>query len=243
MTTQTLSSLIHRHFEMGTAPYRYVGLWSSPSAALAEANPRAYNNALTGAPACCRNSCDHCGTGITHHCIIQDADGQRFAVGSDCLGKIDDVENLSQAEADRKAHQSALRKSRAEVKRQAEREEAEAKLQSERDLNGGLTDWELTQKTRQDVLSTKREVTRERFDYFLTALKESGGDFGRGMVRSIEDNECTPTGSGLYIMMEITAKHYSGSRVNSKAFKASLINAYSILEAILNSKTDNNEYL
>ena len=221
--------IAHKHFTMGTAPYTYTGLWIAPSNSLAEVNPQAYNNAWADAPSCCRSCCDHCGTGIANHCIIKDSTGKLFAIGTDCLGKLDDVENLTQAEADRKAHQRSLSRARAEVKAQAKWDAREAALQDQRDTNNGLTDWELAKKKRQDA----RDLAGQKFDYFVTALKATKGDFARSIASDLR-NGTVPRGRGLDIMLEITAKHYSGSRAGSKAYNAELDAAWDKWEAITN---------
>jgi len=207
---------------MGVAPYKYVGIWSAPSKAVQEANPNAYNLAMSSRPECCHFSCDHCGTGINNHCIIVDATGMRFAIGTDCLNKLHDVENLSKADADKKAHEKALRKARADKKREEKRHATEVELQRQRDNNDGLTDWELNQKTAQDELLHARKVRRIDAAYFIDALNASGGDFCRDIVRTIE-NGLMPYGRGRSIVCEIAAKYHSDSkRINSKAAIAEL---------------------
>jgi hypothetical protein len=221
--------IAHKHFTMGTAPYTYTGLWTAPSNSLAEVNPQAYNNAWADAPSCCRSCCDHCGTGIANHCIIKDSTGKLFAIGADCLGKLDDVENLTQAEADRKAHQRSLSRARAEVKAQAKWSARETALQAQRDINNGLTDWELAEKKRQDA----RDLAGQKFDYFVAALKATGGDFARSIASGLLNGNA-PRGRGLDILLEITAKHYSGSRAGSKAYNAALDVACDKWDAITN---------
>jgi len=54
---------------------------------MAEANPVAYCAAVASAPAGA-GTCSHCGTGILHHVVIEDANGDRRFIGSDCATKV-----------------------------------------------------------------------------------------------------------------------------------------------------------
>lgn len=219
---------VHKHFEMGTAPYRFIGVWSSPSTALAEQNPTAYNNAWAAAPASCNGCCDHCGTGITNHYIMKDAAGNTYSVGSSCIGKIDDVENLSAVEAAKKAHEKKLRKARADKKREEKRLAREAELQAQRDRNNGLTDWELNQKKQKDEREAKLKVKREKYAYFIDALDEGNnfeGDLWYNLTQGV-----LPHGRGLDIMLEIVAK--KAGRKGSKAYDAAYDEAANELEKL-----------
>lgn len=112
---------------MGRAPFRFVGTAAIPSNALAEANPTAYNNALRDLPklenGC--GSCAHCCTGIMNIYIVQNADGQRYGVGCDCIEKVGDaklttamkVAKKKAARAKTAAKNEARRVARAEADR------------------------------------------------------------------------------------------------------------------------------
>lgn len=63
-----------------------IGFFSLPSPALAEANPTAYNAAMSEAPQGA-GSCAHCGTGILHHVVIR-VDGQTAFIGTSCAEKV-----------------------------------------------------------------------------------------------------------------------------------------------------------
>lgn len=58
---------------LGKAPFRFVGV-----------EKRTYQ-ACVGAPIQPGGSCDFCSTGITWWCWVQDADGKRFKVGTECV--------------------------------------------------------------------------------------------------------------------------------------------------------------
>lgn len=64
-----------------------VGFFSLPSLSLAEANPSAYNAAMQAAPVGA-GTCAHCGTGIRHHVIVEDAAQVRSFIGGDCATRL-----------------------------------------------------------------------------------------------------------------------------------------------------------
>ena len=221
--------IIHKHFEMGTAPYTFVGMWSMPSISLAENNPEAYNNALREKPKMCHGTCDHCGMGILHHYILRDADRNYFSVGSECVNKLDDVENMDAVEYQKRKHQKSLRMARAEVKREQKRLDHQAKLDQQREANGGLTDYELGEKRREDELMQKRRDNEEKFAYFIDYLG-LGNDFAGELAKGMRDNGQLPYGRGRSIMLEMIAK--TEGRKNSKAYNAKYEEAETKLEEL-----------
>lgn len=71
---------------LGRAPFKLLYCVSLPSAAMAEANPEAYNRAMREAvQSGAKGTCEHCGMAITHNFIIESSDKRRSAVGSDCV--------------------------------------------------------------------------------------------------------------------------------------------------------------
>jgi hypothetical protein len=96
-----------------------VGFWSRPSAALAEANPQAYNAAMADAPRIDGlGFCSHCGRDIAHNVIIRDGRGKLRVIGETCAEKV----GISLAEIEAMKQE---RKDAAEAARWA-REQAEA---------------------------------------------------------------------------------------------------------------------
>src|SRR5690349_7385799 len=81
---------------LGIGPFALIGVISTPSPSLAEANPSAYMLALQEMSESARGYgvqtgiCEHCGMCLMHNGVIQDSKGKRFVVGLDCARKTDD---------------------------------------------------------------------------------------------------------------------------------------------------------
>ncbi len=84
MSNETNATRTHK-FEaagLGVAPFKFVG-----------AKPLLFQ-AIPGDPNCpiqAGGSCDYCSQAISYACYIQDANGKRFKVGSDCVAKTGDA--------------------------------------------------------------------------------------------------------------------------------------------------------
>lgn len=210
-------AIVHEHYQMGQAPYRFIAVWSAPSKSLQEANPAAYSIEMSARPKVCKFMCDHCGTSIEHHFIIRDANGVEFCVGSTCIDKVGQVLNLSDAEAAERNRQKELRQARAEAKREAQRIARVVELNAQRERNGGLTDWELEKQELEEQLKLEKEANANRYDYFITHLLNDGGDFAKDLARSLKESG-NIYGRGVTIMLDIIAK--SAGRKGSKAYNA-----------------------
>ncbi len=219
--------LVHNKYEMGIAPYRHIGVWSAPTAALAEANTNAYNNAWASKPACCHCSCDHCGTGIVHHHIIQDSTGKKFAVGSSCIDKLHDTKLTSAAKHAEKLRQREIRRAKAQAERDRINYIAELRRDAERVVNGGLTDYEVEQ----EELAKKEAARKQQFanagEEIISILKTKNGDFCAGLVYSMKQG-FMPDGYAKNICIEIIAKQ--SGRKGSKKYEAALPAAHDLFE-------------
>lgn len=214
--------VVHRHFEMGVAPYRLVGVWSAPSTSVLEVNPTAYNLAMASAPRSCRGTCDHCGTGIIHHFIIRDSRRNDFVVGSSCVEKVGDAKLMKACEAKQREMAKAKREAKREAEMQARHAAAMAELDAQRARNGGLTDAEVAQQEREQAEQARQDQREEAAEYFIVALEENDTDFARSVARDLR-NGSLPYGGGKKILIKIATKYHSGaSRVNSKAYDAEL---------------------
>jgi hypothetical protein len=213
MNSETVNR--HKNYEFGVAPFRYFSMWSPPSKSLQEANPLAYNNAMAMKPACCKFSCDHCGMSITHHCMVEDSEGNQFSVGSSCIGKVDNCENLTKLKADIKDREREKRRIIRDKKRDDHNLKVDQEHELQRQVNGGLTDWELQEQERKEALEMAKALYLDAASYFVDAMTGKGSfcdsiilGFSRGNL---------PTGPGKFITIEIVTKTFG--RKNSKAFK------------------------
>ena len=183
-----------------------------PTAALAEANPSAYEIGMKSRPSFCHGSCDHCGTGIIHHFMLVDATSSRFAVGSSCIEKLGDCELVSAVSRHRREQ---LAKARQE-ERLKRSEAREAALNAERLLNGGLTNVEREAELHRENEMLRLNRRRDAIALFEQDLSKSG-DFGKSIVASFLKGRI-PSGYALNICAEILAKKHG--RKSSKAYLA-----------------------
>ncbi len=223
--------VLHKHYEMGRGKYRLIGIWSAPSKAVLQANPRGYNNMMAERPKYCRMSCDHCGTGILHHFIIEDEDKKRFSVGSSCIDKLGQIELVTAAQKLEKERQKKLREERAELKRQEQHAQYEAEIAQQRENNGGLTDWEVLTQEREQ----REEQNEEQFCTLsapiVALLEKAGGNFCEDMADSLARG-VIPSGGAKRIVIEVMAKQKSGARKNSKAYNAVFPEMEALFESV-----------
>jgi hypothetical protein len=210
----TETKAIHK-FEadgLGKAPFHVVGNWLMPSRSLLEHNPEAWNNAIRTAP-CRVGSCAYCGTALSIHYIIKSADDKKFAVGCECVNKTGDKGLINAVKVAKNARERLKR----EEKRNAERE---ARLQAERDANGGLTNYEL----QQQQAEAKRQAEIDRLQPFIEILEPFGQrliDHRGGFCDSVGEDLCQgrlPEGNALKITVDILAKQIG--RRGSKNYNA-----------------------
>lgn len=98
----------------------------------------------------CQGICDHCGTSIVYHHIIEDVNGKRFSVGSECIKKLEDTNLANQAES---VEKDLIKQRKALVKIEKEA--------LEREVNGGLTNKEMRKKCLDELkvqLAEKRKA-------------------------------------------------------------------------------------
>jgi hypothetical protein len=223
------TAVIHKNFQFGTAPFRFVGIWSAPSKALAEANPEAYNAQLRGKPECCHFSCDHCGTSINNHCIIVDATGKRFTVGTDCVSKTNHTEVVSKVKLALRQKAKAARDAKRQAEQAARQAAYDAELQAQRDVNGGLTDDEVAHKSAYAARKEQLARTAAIVAPVVSVLDAAGGDFCYSIAQGYKNGYC-PTGRAKDIVIEIVAKQ-SGKK-GSAAYEAALDGAADLVESV-----------
>jgi len=220
-----MNTVVHKHFTFGTAPFRFVGIWSAPSKGLLEANPEAYNAQLRNKPECCHFSCDHCGTSINNHCIIVDATGKRFTVGTDCVEKTNHTEVVSKVKLALKQKAKAARDAKRQAEQAARQAAYDAELQAQRDANGGLTDSEVAHKKAYAAHQEKLAIVAP----VVNALNAAGGDFCASIAQGYR-NGSAPRGRAKEIVIEIVANQ--SGRKGSAAYEAALNGAAKLVESI-----------
>ena len=211
---------------MGKAPFKLIGFYALPSKSLAEQNPSAYQNALAAMPrgvGC--GSCAYCGTALVNNFIIESADGNKSAVGCDCVEKtgdrgLTDTIKLKKRELAREKRAAAR-----QAKWQAEEEKREAELERQRQNNGGLTDAEIHQQkiaALEEQFETTMEDIIESLKPLLTAIrpKKESSSFVRNVGHYIYHGELYNISVNMWrIITDIAAKQ-TGGRSNSKKYKA-----------------------
>ena len=140
------------------------------------------------------DGCRHCGTGIRIRFHIVSADGVRSVVGSTCIEKTGDqgLIDIAKAEKNRRAREKAQAKRHAAI---------DAEFQAQRDRNGGLTDWEVTEQKHVAEKTARLEALKPIIA-LADDLEDGRGGF-RDSVASDLRNGILPTPRGIEIVIEI----------------------------------------
>jgi hypothetical protein len=223
------TTTVHKHFQFGTAPFRFIAVWSAPSKSLQEANPEAYNAQMRSKPEFCHFSCDHCGTCINNHCIIVDATGAKFCVGTDCVLKTTHTEVISKVKLAIKQKAKAVREAKRQAEQAARKAAYDAELQAQRDVNGGLTDDQVAYKKAYEARKEQLARTNAIVAPVVNALDAAGGDFCMSIAREYREGRA-PRGRAKTIVAEIVAKQEG--RKGSAAYEAALVAADELIESI-----------
>lgn len=176
-------------------------------------------------------SCDYCSTGIKYACIIESKDGKRFKVGCDCVRKLGNSTNtiLTPMERDLKKfkHEEKLREQR--EKWEVERKESIARREAEelrqRQVNGGLTDFEIEEKKEKERKDALKKHYSEVNEWILAVLCESNGDFVSSMYSQLQESSIKKLSPRcLSILASIYAKYFG--RTGSKKYNEAYDNFY-----------------
>lgn len=220
--------MVHKLEELGLGkgPFKVVGLVSIPSSSMAEQNPSAYNAAIRNLPQGIGvGTCAACGTPIMHNFIIKSADGEKHCLGSECIKKIDDARLTTQAK-------EVVRKKKQEEKLEKLRAQAaarEAKLQAEKERNGGLTDYELAQQARRDAHAAAMAPRIEKLAPLADALADGKRGFRDSVAQDLKNGN-VPSGRGRDIMLDILSKQ--AGRSGSAAYDQRWNEIQAILDKI-----------
>ena len=142
---------------------KVIGFFSLPSHMMAEHNPRAYSDAMRSAPQH-SGTCSHCGTGILHHVVIQDEDGTKRFIGSDCALKV----GVSPESVRYRMTSEQI------AVRDAKRATEHAEWQRKRDLE-------------EDARLTTIAARREKVGGLVDMLRELGGEFYSSLADQLEN--------------------------------------------------------
>lgn len=209
---------------MGTGPYTYIDTWSFPSPHLAEQNPSAYTLAMQDAPrdlvgGC--GTCSNCGRAITVVCIVQDGQGRKYGVGSDCISKTEDKALCEPAAVAKARHERNVRRAAAEAKRIKRHEQwlkdNAPRLEAER----------LAREAQEAAQKAKAVKVVEDFAPILAVLdyRSQPGNFCSNMAAELRSGN-VPGWHAADVTCDIFAKTHG--RRNSKAYDEAYAQAVGI---------------
>ena len=206
-------------FEMsglGLAPFRFVGIWTQPSSPDGSASTgqfEAYSNEMRSKPECCQFACAHCGTAIMVHCMIENSEGKRYAVGQDCISKYDAEGCADETLIEVKRREREMRRMKAEEKRERDHENwLNTVCNDQGETNSERLDREFAEE--KQAVENKKNAVLDKWGFIVDALRFSGR-FGGELADSIESGQ-EPYGYGVTIALEMFAKQ--SGRKNSKAY-------------------------
>jgi hypothetical protein len=220
--TQTTDT-IHRWEAagLGRAPFRCVAIIETPGKNLLEANPTAYNNAAAEAQQSAQHfgvmlsSCNACGQCLQINCIIRDADGRHFVVGSDCVRKTGDAGLIFRVKHEERVKQQA----RKEAERAA-RWEAEAPLRAARQAEADRLEAE--REAAQLAEEARLEAENGWLIDILIRESHSAGDFCSSVAADLRRKTIADLSPRcLDIVRDIYGKA-TGGRKGSKKFEAAV---------------------
>ncbi|MCY9866453.1 hypothetical protein OTK49_28340 [Vibrio coralliirubri] len=211
----------HKFFKMGTgSAYRLVGIWSVPDRSMLIHNNALFHKMVSARPKSCQFHCAHCGTSILNHYIIRDDNGEDFAVGSSCIEKLGQTRLISEAKAAKLEIDREKRRVEREKKNKERQEKREAELNSQRERNGGMTDYELKQKEKQERKEDFFDFSRDVAKPILKILKKQNGGFVESIASNYKQGD-VPRGGAKPIIIDIVNKDLAGgARKGSKAYNS-----------------------
>ena len=200
---------------IGPGPYRFVGTYDMGAALAHQASFGDTAAAFRDAPRleAGMGSCAHCGHPILNICIVRRGDGKLYGVGTDCILKTDDGKLVDAV----KVEKNRLAREKRAAKREAARL---ARLQQQRENNGGMTDWELAEHRRALADAAEQErlkPIKAALEPYSALIEDGKGGFCDSVARDLRDGH-VPRGRGRDIMLDIIAKQEG--RANSKKFIA-----------------------
>lgn len=219
---------------MGTGPFTFVAMWSFPPRDLAEKNPSAYNAAMQDMPklkgGC--GTCSNCGMAISNICIVRNAQGEVYGVGSDCVMKTEDKALGDKAKVAVARHEAELRRARNEEKRRVQHEAWLAKVCNEAGETNAQRIARENQEHADKVAADKAARLAKGAKYakissVLAQKSNSSGDFCSSISTGLQEGYL-PSGRGLTIVIDIYAKTFG--RRGTAAYEAAATEAEEILK-------------
>lgn len=211
---------------LGRGPFRLRYVASIPSPSLAEHNVDAYNNALRSLPRDCPlGVCEYCGMLIMHNFVCEDADGKKFAVGSECVHKAGD-KALGDAVAIE--HAKIIREQRRAARAAKRERDRKAYLEANKDrLEAEALKAAAERKEREEAQQAERRAITDRWSFVIPALQAKGSDFCKSIIDSINKG-FEPRGRAVQIVGDIYAA--SHGRRNSDAYEGAERRYYNLIE-------------
>jgi hypothetical protein len=157
--------------------------------------------------------CEHCGTSLVNRFLVKSSNGKLSVVGIDCLKKTGDKGIVDGA----KAIQS---EARAKVRHEARMLVVEAKHADQREINGGKTHYEMSDKfykQRDKVIATHSKKMENN-----AVVEYLDGDGFESDMCNMAMNAKPFSNNQIRIVAEIMAKKSTNSRKNSKAYVEAL---------------------
>lgn len=164
---QEMNESKHKHFTMGSGTdFTYVGCWFP----ITGKNKNLFNSFAQSVeeerPQSCKDICDHCGTKIVYHHIIRDSNGEEFAVGSECIKKLNDVKLSAISEKEEK---KKIKETKGQIRTLLDEEE--------RKINNGLTNKEVKQKKLEELnveIKEKRKTIASEILSLISSFRMNG---------------------------------------------------------------------
>ena len=154
-------------------------------------------------------TCDYCGNGIKYCCVIRDANGKTFEVGTDCVNKTDDrglVDAVKLAQREKKAAERR-------AKWEAEYNSPERVAERER--------YAAEQSARKAKIEAERAIVASNQAWLIEMLAAQNGDFCQSIARELTTRRFETLSPRVReIVAEIYGKQYG--RRGSKAYEAAI---------------------
>lgn len=199
---------------IGPGPYKYLGSYDMGAALAHQQSFGDTAAAFRDAPRleAGMGTCVHCGHPILNIQIVRRGDGKLYGVGSECINKVGDGKLISAA----KAEKNRIAREKSAAKREANRI---ARLDAQREKNGGLTDYELSEKLREEARAAEDQRLKpiiEALSPYANQLEDGNGGFRDSVARDLRNGHI-PSGRGFFIMLDILAKQ--AGRSSSRAYQ------------------------